>query len=77
MQRVVDKLTKRSRKIRRPALPKEKLLELPVPMKKDASEDHEIEAEDKELDCHEVIFRLDDDDCTDEFVIKFEDTYRW
>ena len=49
MQRVVDKLTKRSRKIRRPALPKEKLLELPVPMKKDTSEDHEVSASTFEL----------------------------
>lgn len=75
MQRVVDKTIKRSRKTRLPALHKQQQLELPMLV--DIHQKHEIEPEAKPETSSEVLFNISEDDCTDQFVIKLEDTYRW
>jgi hypothetical protein len=75
MQRVVGKIIKRSRKTRLPALHKQQQLELPMPV--DIHQKHEIDPEAKPKASSEVLFNINEDDCTDQFVIKLEDTYCW
>ena len=77
MYYLVNKSVKILKKMRRPSLPKEKQLEMPAPMIKDVSDDHEIDVQQLSGSASEVINNLNEFDPKSQFVIRFEDTYRW
>ena len=50
---------------------------MPAPMIKDVSDDHEIDVQQLSGSASEVIINLNEFDPKSQFVIRFEDTYRW